>query len=849
MASDDVCLVCTEPLQFTAYGPCGHNETCSKCVSRLRSVLKDSRCAYCQQQQPAVFVTRSAGSFTQQLAPEAFEQLDARAKAGELYYLDSAQAYFDDASHYEELRALCSFTHPLGGSDRVFSSLRTLKHHLQTTHKRSFCEICLEGRKVFLAEQIAYTKSELDRHMKQGDLDGAMAESGFKGHPECRFCKKRYYGENELYQHMHTTHEECFICRRGAPHRHVYYRDYPDLENHFRQGHYPCEHPRCLEQKFIVFATEQELRTHTAREHGQTLTKQERKQALTVPVAFNYRRPGEQGEGLPGSTSATNLAAVAASGQRTVVIGGAASVPSQLSGGQQNNRRGGGRGSRPNVAAIEHQQQIAAAMAASTSGAAAGAATDAHYRNSSSQPESAGGAASIGEPSMAHLSLRESEFPSFVAPSAGPAVGGRWVAGGGGPGSQSAINSLQDFPALPGQSKSAKRRSAKKKTAAEVLGGGGSVRVLQSGTCGASGSGTSGLSRQEHFPALGADAVPLTRDTLEDEFQPVVRRNRGPLPRPPSSQEIAEPAPLGPTVAQAAAAAAAARGQKIKNKKQLPPLPGLPGAAAAAGDSSTTVPDPNTSNGRRKSGIDDDASSSSSASFGGISSALRAANRELVAKIKARLGSDEVKFSEFKSKSAAWVKGEITSKAYHSAVSSLGLVSVVPELASTCPDASKRDELLAVHTSAFAAPPLPSNQQQTSWMPPEAAAAGAAHAAKNSSWSCATCTLVNAPAAVICEACGNRKALPGDAPSQWAGGGAGAAGGGGGGSSKPSSAVNCSLRYLKPQKQQHLLPARQRGLRVQKLKVVLVVKRVNNHYLISIKIPKYTLRMCGEILL
>ncbi|KAL4532947.1 hypothetical protein Ndes2526A_g08409 [Nannochloris sp. 'desiccata'] len=518
---------------------------------------------------------------------------------------------------------------------------------------------------------------------------------------------------------MHTTHEECFICRRGAPHRHVYYRDYPDLENHFRQGHYPCEHPRCLEQKFIVFATEQELRTHTAREHGQTLTKQERKQALTVPVAFNYRRPGEQGEGLPGSTSATNLAAVAASGQRTVVIGGAASVPSQLSGGQQNNRRGGGRGSRPNVAAIEHQQQIAAAMAASTS-----------------------------------------------APSAGPAVGGRWVAGGGGPGSQSAINSLQDFPALPGQSKSAKRRSAKKKTAAEVLGGGGSVRVLQNGTVGASGSGTSGLSRQEHFPALGADAVPFTRDTLEDEFQPVVRRNRGPLPRPPSSQEIAEPAPLGPTVAQAAAAAAAARGQKIKNKKQLPPLPGLPGAAAAAGDSSTTVPDPNTSNGRRKSGIDDDASSSSSASFG-----------------------DEVKFSEFKSKSAAWVKGEITSKAYHSAVSSLGLVSVVPELASTCPDASKRDELLAVHTSAFAAPPLPSNQQQTSWMPPEAAAAGAAHAAKNSSWSCATCTLVNAPAAVICEACGNRKALPGDAPSQWAGGGAGAAGGGGGGSSKPSSAV------------------------------------------------------------
>ncbi len=652
----------------------------------------------------------------------------------------------------------------MAGPHRVFASLRTLKAHLSTHHKRSLCEVCLEGRKVFLAEQIAYTKPELDRHMKQGDLDGAMAESGFKGHPECRFCKKRYFGENELYQHMHTTHEECFICRRGAPHRHVYYRDYPDLENHFRQGHYPCEHPHCLEQKFIVFATEQELRTHTAREHGQTLTKQERKQALTVPVAFNYRRPGEQGEVLPGSSSATNLAAVAASGQRTVVIGGAASVPSQLSGQGQNRR-----GSRPNITAVE-QQHVAAAIAASTAGGdsssrpgGSGAGGSGAGRSSTTQGEAS---------SMANLSLRESEFPSMVAPSAGPAVGGRWAGGGGGVGSQSAINSLQDFPALPGQSKSAKRRTAKKKSAAEVLGGGGSVRVLHSGGAG----GSNGLSREEHFPALGADVVPLRRDTLEDEFQPVVRRTRGPLPRPPSSQEIAEPLPPGPTLAQAAAIAAAARGQRNK-KKQLPPVPPLAAAALAQPPAAElNLLGPSASGGAGVSG-----------SSSGISSALRAANRELVAKIKARLGSDEAKFTEFKNKSAAWVKGEINSKAYHSAVSSLGLVSIVPELASTCPDASKRDELLAVHTSAFSSRPPPSSSQQ-SWLPPEAAAAGAAHAAKNSSWSCSACTLVNAPAAIVCEACGNRKALTGLAPSQWAGTSA-AGGGHQGGGNKPQSAA------------------------------------------------------------
>lgn len=45
---EDICIVCAEPLQFTAYAGCGHKDACSKCVSRLRSVLKDPRCVYCQ---------------------------------------------------------------------------------------------------------------------------------------------------------------------------------------------------------------------------------------------------------------------------------------------------------------------------------------------------------------------------------------------------------------------------------------------------------------------------------------------------------------------------------------------------------------------------------------------------------------------------------------------------------------------------------------------------------------------------------------------------------------------------------------------------------------------------------
>lgn len=47
----------------------------------------------------------------------------------------------------------------------------------------------------------------------------------------CSFCRKRFYGENELFQHMHSAHEQCFLCKRGNPHKYVYYRDYADLES------------------------------------------------------------------------------------------------------------------------------------------------------------------------------------------------------------------------------------------------------------------------------------------------------------------------------------------------------------------------------------------------------------------------------------------------------------------------------------------------------------------------------------------------------------------------------------------------------------------------------------------
>lgn len=69
------------------------------------------------------------------------------------------------------------------------------------------------------------------------DKDSELGHSSFKGHPQCGFCRKRFYSDGELYSHMQRDHFTCHICQRAEPDKFVYYADYPKLEEHFRASH------------------------------------------------------------------------------------------------------------------------------------------------------------------------------------------------------------------------------------------------------------------------------------------------------------------------------------------------------------------------------------------------------------------------------------------------------------------------------------------------------------------------------------------------------------------------------------------------------------------------------------
>jgi len=161
-------------------------------------------------------------------------------------------------------------------------------------------DLCTRNKKVFTHEHELFTFAELRKHQKFGDDNpGAIDQSGFKGHPECGFCRQRFYGDDELFQHCRDKHERCHLCdRRNEGRNQQYYLNYDDLENHFRKDHFLCPERDCLEKKFIVFDSEIDLKAHQLEVHPNGLSKDALKDARRVDMSgFQLRSQGQEVDG------------------------------------------------------------------------------------------------------------------------------------------------------------------------------------------------------------------------------------------------------------------------------------------------------------------------------------------------------------------------------------------------------------------------------------------------------------------------------------------------------------------------------------------------------------------------
>lgn len=212
-------------------------------------------------------------------------------------------------------------------------------------------DLCTRNKKVFTHEHVLFTRDELRKHEKHGDdKPGAINQSGFKGHPECGFCRQRFYGDDELYAHCRERHERCHICdRRNSNRQQQYYVDYNALEDHFQRDHFVCLDKECLEKKFVVFESQMDLKGHQIESHPDGVSKDIRRDARLVDLSEfdNMRSPYQpqrqrrgagrgrdpNAEPLPAS-SAQTLSRAELAFQRQLDIQSAQSVSTRSFGGQ-----------------------------------------------------------------------------------------------------------------------------------------------------------------------------------------------------------------------------------------------------------------------------------------------------------------------------------------------------------------------------------------------------------------------------------------------------------------------------------------------------------------------------------
>ncbi|KAH6596723.1 hypothetical protein BASA61_003417 [Batrachochytrium salamandrivorans] len=263
----EVCFICAEPVKYYAMGICNH-PICHICSLRLRALYKQRDCPMCKTELDQV-VFRGHADHRQ------FEDY----KLHQLKSDKPLSIYFEKGHMFDETMALLRYNCPASGCGMsCFTGWVELKKHIKNTHDLLMCELCTCYKKSFVHEHALFTSKALLQHNREGDPD----DPSFKGHPECGFCKQRYYGADELYEHCRKSHEQCFLCTR-LDQRHQYYVNYTSLEDHFSNDHFPCRHPSCLERKFVVFSSDIDLAGHELEVHADDKTK-----SRGAPLVLNF---------------------------------------------------------------------------------------------------------------------------------------------------------------------------------------------------------------------------------------------------------------------------------------------------------------------------------------------------------------------------------------------------------------------------------------------------------------------------------------------------------------------------------------------------------------------------------
>lgn len=271
----EVCFICASPIDHISVAPCNH-QTCHICALRLRALYKTRACAHCRTESPFVVFTDSRDKRFQDFDDLEFVKIDT-----------NLGIKYEKPEILEDTILLLRYNCPDKDCDTACLGWPDLHRHVRSKHGKTMCDLCTRNKKVFTHEHELFTFGELRKHERYGDDNpGAIDQSGFKGHPECGFCRQRFYGDDELYTHCREKHERCHICdRRNEGRNPQYYLNYQELEKHFAAEHFVCLDAECQANKTNVFESEMDLKAHQLAEHPNGLSKDARRDARLVNLS------------------------------------------------------------------------------------------------------------------------------------------------------------------------------------------------------------------------------------------------------------------------------------------------------------------------------------------------------------------------------------------------------------------------------------------------------------------------------------------------------------------------------------------------------------------------------------
>jgi hypothetical protein len=283
------CIVCAEPLDGNTHlytvSVCDHPETiCSLCYFRFRSLQHNFSCPTCKRQLDNVICV-----------PDSIVKYDEFTIWGDNidgYHFDEPSKMFFPTDYFQRhISKLRQYQCRLCPQSR--RDFKQLKGHYFGEHQKHICQLCHDNKQIFPAELVCYDQNAYERHIRNGDGDGST------GHPNCEFCRIRFYDSHALFIHLSREHYTCHICEQLGQ-KFKYFHSYQHLETHFRKDHIICEEPACLERRFVVFGNEFDFAAHNRQHHPHLAT------GRGVQIRFNYKA-GNSGQNTPSNpTSDSN---------------------------------------------------------------------------------------------------------------------------------------------------------------------------------------------------------------------------------------------------------------------------------------------------------------------------------------------------------------------------------------------------------------------------------------------------------------------------------------------------------------------------------------------------------------